>query len=145
MAKLLTAHLEKWLYKEDLADLHKAIYGNMGGSMNKKQLVEAVTKGNPRKVLQKVAVADMRVYYRDELGREPLAKPEMVNELEAVLLGRGAAPARAVQVVRQDSGPRSPTSLQVSIRCPHTHLYARSPSRDSPGAQPHCKHCRRAQ
>ena len=75
----LCAQLEKWLYKDDLAELHKAIYGNMGGSMAKKELVEAVTKGNPRKVLQKVGVGDMREYYRNELGRDPPAKAQMVK------------------------------------------------------------------
>ena len=102
----LCAQLEKWLYKDDLAELHKAIYGNMGGSMAKKELVEAVTKGNPRKVLQKVGVGDMREYYRNELGRDPPAKAQMVDEMEAMLLAE-QNPARVVGVVASDR-PASP-------------------------------------
>ena len=97
----LCARLEKWLYKEDLAELHKAIYGNMGGSMTKKELVKAVTKGNPRKVLQKVAVGDMRDYYRTEFGRDPPSKADMVEEMVVILLAE-QNPTQVVGAVAPD-------------------------------------------
>jgi hypothetical protein len=108
---MVTLCVEKWLYKEDLAELHKAIYGNMGGNMVKKELVEAVTKGNPRKVLQKVGVGDMREYYRNELGRDPPSKAEMVDEMEAMLLAE-QNPARVVGAVAPDRPPASPRLVE---------------------------------
>ena len=93
----LRNRLEDWLDRDELVTVHQAVHGTLGGGKNKAELVAAVTKEDPRRLLQKVGVVELREYYQCELRRDPPPKAQMVDELAAVLAVAQPPPHRPPQ------------------------------------------------